>query len=619
MSTRLFASSQRAATVPRPGFGAIPAQAISRVLTSRAEVAAVAAVGIVLVALVALTWNTWGDLAHDTGYDWLAAQRVADGALPYADFTYYYGPLGVYLLAGTFQALGATVGATVAFGLVAATLAVGLTYLVARQLTGPAGAAVAAMLAATAALATGNKGIVQPHSVSASVAIVLSLACLLAAAAHARSGERGPLVAAGVAAGLVALTRPEFLAAAVAALALWQTLRVIRATPAERRRRMLDGALCAAAALAVPLVVYGLIVTQVGLGALVNDNLLPRDELAAGGNDLLRAAAPLTAASVIEVAGRLALYAIGAAALVVVGTLLGASGRARRVAIAAVVLAFVGFVGALAIEPEALRSRLSLAYGWIPAGAVLAVVALTWLALRDGRSTRWAARDQVALLVASFTAVLAAKSYGAFFPQPNPEHAQSAIYALPFAAVFLVWLHAVALPRGGTGAKALGVAWVGALALAGVALTAHDASKETFTVRGPGGSIAAPPAQGPALQGALDAIAARTRRDDPILLAPQQTALYLLAERRNPLPQVSLLPGALGSKAQERDAIRSMARVDVVITDPRPRPEYGHGAFGVTYSRELGDWLRTSFVPTTTFGGAEEGALNLDLWQRNSP
>ena len=38
--------------------------------------------GLAFAVLVAVTWGTWGDLAHDTGYDFVAAQRIADGQLP---------------------------------------------------------------------------------------------------------------------------------------------------------------------------------------------------------------------------------------------------------------------------------------------------------------------------------------------------------------------------------------------------------------------------------------------------------------------------------------------------------------------------------------------------------
>src|SRR5262249_35841685 len=54
--------------------------------------APVLVVGLAFAVLVLITWATWGDLAHDTGYDFVAADRIAHGHLPYADFPYIYGP-----------------------------------------------------------------------------------------------------------------------------------------------------------------------------------------------------------------------------------------------------------------------------------------------------------------------------------------------------------------------------------------------------------------------------------------------------------------------------------------------------------------------------------------------
>ena len=69
--------------------------------------------------------------------------------------------------------------------------------------------------------------------------------------------------------------------------------------------------------------------------------------------------------------------------------------------------------------------------------------------------------------------------------------AQFASYALPFAAVFLVWLHAEVLPRGDRTVATAGLVWIAVLAVAGWALVAHDARDESFTVSGPGGSMTA--------------------------------------------------------------------------------------------------------------------------------
>jgi hypothetical protein len=577
---------------------------------------AIAAVlsGVVLVVLAGLTWQAWGDLSHDTGYDWVAADRLASGELPYADFPYYYGPLGVALLSVVVAAFGSSVAVVTGFGLAVAAAAVALTFALARRVSTPAGALVAAALASCAALATANKGLVHPHTVSASVAVMTSLAALVAASRYAAGAGRRWLIVAGIAAGATALTRPEFAVAALIALGGWLGIRLAGTSGPDRRAALRDLRDCAALALGIPLLAYGLLAVVAGPADL-SDSLLARDELRAGASDVLKSAAPLTASSFAELLASLAVYAAGAAALVAIGRALDGGPRARRVALAVGAVAAFGFLAVLVARPEALRSRLDLAYAWIPAGAVLAI---WYLIRRRGAERAWDPADQAALLCSAFLAVLAAKTYAAFDPQPNPERAQSAIYALPFAGVFLAWLHCRALPAGRPGVRLAGLAWIAALALAGLVLTAQDGRDETGVVSGPGGSLAVPEGQEEPLQAVLDAVRASTRPGEPVLFAPQLSALYVLADRPNPLPQISLLPGALATPSEERAAIARMSDVRVVAVDRRARSEYGQGAFGVTYHRQLGDWLRQEFELTKTYRGVGDGAMTIDLWQRSA-
>jgi hypothetical protein len=566
------------------------------------------------VALAALTWAAWGDLRHDTGYDFVAADRIAGGDLPYRDFDYLYGPLGVGVLGAAFALLGTSIGTATAVGLALAAAAVALTYRLGRALAGPAAAAIAATLASVAAFGTGNVGLVVPHAISASAAVVATLAGLAAAGAHARSGSRRSLVATGAAVGAVALTRPEFLAALAGAVALWLALRWWRADGADRAARRADALVVLAAAVVPPLVVYGAAAAAAGLGTL-HDDLVPSSQLAAGGDKILEATAPMTAGSFAKLLGHLLVYAVIAGAIAGAAALAARGPALRRAVLAGAALAVVAIVGVAAADPEAARAKLEYAFSWIPAGAALAAVGLAAGARR--RERPWDARAQLALLVVAVTAVLAAKTYAAFLPQPNPDFAQYATYALPFAALFLVWLHGEALARGDALARGLGLAWVGALAAACCVLLVGDARDETVTVRGPGGALHATAADGPAYQAAVDAVVARTRPGEPVLFAPQLTALYTIAGRTDPLPSISLLPGALATVADERAAIaRDLGDVRVAVTSRRPLTEYGQGAFGTTYDRSLMAWLRSDFKHVATVTGQGAQAQALDVWEK---
>jgi hypothetical protein len=110
-----------------------------------------------------------------------------------------------------------------------------------------------------------------------------------------------------------------------------------------------------------------------------------------------------------------------------------------------------------------------------------------------------------------------------------------------------------------------------------------------------------------------------TRPGEPVLFAPQLTALYSLADRTNPLPQLSLLPGALAGPADELTAIARLDRagVRVVVTDRRTFPGYGHTSFGGSFDRLLADWVRSHFTHVLTVRDAATSPT-LDVWSRRA-
>jgi hypothetical protein len=278
--------------------------------------------------------------------------------------------------------------------------------------------------------------------------------------------------------------------------------------------------------------------------------------------------------------------------------------------------ALVALGGGLAVAgsiatPEALRHGLQFAYGWIPAGAVLAVVVLVIRFRR--RSGEWTPAEQSTLAATAALAALAATGYAAFFVHtPEP---QMAAFALPLAAPLLARLHLAELARV-PAAALLGALWLAFLAAAGAGLTLKDARAESVSVHGAGGAIAETPAEARLYQSALDVIAARTNPGDPILVAPLMTGLYPLSGRESPLPEISLLPGALPTRADERAAIARLEKTDVrlVITDNREWPGYGHTSFGDSFDRELARWIEGNFNHAATIRTPGDKDRALDVW-----
>jgi hypothetical protein len=417
------------------------------------------------------------------------------------------------------------------------------------------------------------------------------------------------LLAAGVCAGSAALTKPEFELAALAAAAAWLALRS-RGGRGGRR----EAALVLAPALAIPALVYGAFLAAVSPHALVLENLYPVDFFAGGGATMLEARLPLTAASFAELGARLALYAGGTALLVVAARALAARGRLRATAVALASAGASAAIAASIADPEALRHGLQFAYGWIPAGAVVAGAVIIFRRRKAGAERSPADADRLAALAA--LAVLAASVYAAFFlfaPEP-----QMAAYAVPLAAIFLVRLHLVELVRSRP-AYLLGLAWLAFLVAAGVGLTVKDARVESATVRGSGGALQASPGDAAAYATALRWIDERTAPGEKVLLAPQLTWLYSLSGRENALPQISLLPGVLFDPEEERAAIGRLDRsgVRLAVIDRHQFSGYGHTAFGGSFDRLLDAWVKRNFVRVATaVGGAD--SPRLEIWLRRA-
>jgi hypothetical protein len=564
----------------------------------RADVVALASIAFLGGLLVAATWGTWGGLGGDTGYDFVAATRTAHGELPYADYTYYYGPLAPALLGLAAWIGGASIGTFAAVGLAVALAITAAAYAFARTYVSPLGAGLAAAIVLPVALGPGQTGFVLPHSADATLGSLAVVLLLLALVRY--RGRPSWLAAAGTAAGLATLTKPEFALAALAACVAW--LLVHRAQPR-------DWALLLAPAVVVPAAVYGFFLTRISLHELLYANLNPRAFLTAAGNVVLRARTPWTPGSFASLGSKLVLYIAGAAMLMAAARLLARGGAGRRAILALLVTGGLGAVAASILNPEALRHALQYAYGWIPAGALVALVVLLRRRGGDMRS---------ALPALAALAVLAGTTYATFYPYS--WKAQMATYAVPLAAPFLARLHLGELARTRQAAL-LGAAWLAFLAVAGIGLTVRDARAESGSVHGPGGTLKVEPALATAYQRVADVVAARTRPGEPILLAPQMSWLYTLAERSDPVREISLLPGMLDGAGGETAAIARLeaAQVRLAVVDRHRFPDFGHTFFGGSFDRQVDTWIRSNFTRIARFNtGSDAESPRLEIWLRRN-
>jgi len=563
--------------------------------------AAIAALAVCFALLTVLTWRKWGVPEIDAGAELTTADLVKHGALVYRDVRYYYGPLGLYSLALTFKVLGSSFTVAFAFGLAQALAILAVFYALARQWLEP----LSAGLASAVLMAIGFSGtafnFVLPHTSSATFGILFLLAMLLCLA-------RERLLLAGVAAGLVGLTRPEFVAVAAGALLayLLATWRVEgRGSALSRAWRL------ALPALAIPALVLGWFAARVGLSTLIGENLWPAKFIRVGAkteSDWM----PFTLASFFGVLARGAIYGGLLAALVV--SVEGARRRAGIRRIAALwpllaALAAIGLADALlhasgllvgqrrAIELEA--RHLLLGMSFLPALG-FAVAALAGVRLwRRGDSPLGGPSWPVDLALIVAGAALGLRAYNAF----TIDGSYAPYYAAPLVLLLGIMHGQLAERR-----PQARLAVHGALGLVAAGLAAYAIGglyvHKTTAVHTPRGTFVTTAAAAPAMQAAVRRIDSLTAPGQRILAAPLDGGLYFMTDRRPALRELSLLPGLIATPAEERAAIARLRRahVELAVLSARDFSSWGTPTFGVSYDPLLGGYLRNSAPAEETVG-----------------
>jgi hypothetical protein len=571
---------------------------------SQGDVLALAALAAGFLLLTFLTWKKWGNPALDAGAELTTAERIVDGAVPYRDVRYFYGPLGLYSLAGTFELFGTSLATAFAFGLALSAGIVASFYALARQWLRPTVAAVCAAMVMAIGFSGTAFNFVLPHSNSATVGLLCLILALLALC------RRRPWLA-GLAIGAAGLTRPEFFGVAALAAAVW-LLAGSRRRP--WRSVLADALRIGLPALAIPLAVLGAFAALAGVDRLLWENLWPVDFIHVAGFRSQENWAPMSAASAFSTLARLLIYG-GLLASVVVAALIWKrrSGAARVLAALPPLLALLalalldGLARAAGVFPAARAAveheatNLTLGMTWLPALAIVAALvtaAAIWRRRGPPLGRSWP--DDAALVAVAL--VLGLRAYDAF----NGEGSYAPYYAAP-----LVLIAGILHQRIGERWPQARTAVTAALAVAAAGLVLYplvglysDNNTEVRTARG---SFVANDASAPALQRTLDLIDARTRPGEPILALPSDGGVYFMADRPPATYEVMFLPGLLDSRVDERRTIRRLEDEDVRLTalSSRDFSAFGFRSFGVDYDRLLGAYIERGSRRLATFGDVD--------------
>lgn len=567
-----------------------------------ADAYAIAGLSLLFALLAGLSWQKWGVPSVDPGHELTTAATIAEGGTPYLDIRYFYGPVGVYALGGAFAVFGTSFTTAFAFGLLQAAAILAAFYALARRLLSVVPAAIATAMVAAIGFSGTALNFVLPHTNSATLGILFLLLMLLAL-------SREQLILAGLAGGVLCLTRPEF--AAIAALTGGAYVAGMA------RQDGIRTALRAVLPLALPAaviagLVLGILAADVGAHRLFLENLWPVDFLRIAGFDSQKAWAPLDLESAASTLARAGIYCAALAAVLASAVMLS---KARTVGervralwpLPAALIGLLVLAGAWKVlgiwdparsEVQYEATHLLIGMSWLPALGFAACALLAVCLLRGEKapiSGSWG--FDLALVAAA--AALGARAYDAF----TAEASYAPYYAAPLV-LLLALLHDRLGKRWPTARTAsygfLAAVALGLIAYAQVGLY-RDASAAVHTPRG---SFVTTPAAAPALQGTIDYIDSHTAPGEPIVAIPLDSGLHFMTGRPAALYDAMFLPGLLDSRADEVAAITRLEAEGVryAVIDQRRFSGYRFERFGVDYNRLFARWLTRGGAPVATFG-----------------
>ncbi|HVO13276.1 MAG TPA: glycosyltransferase family 39 protein [Vicinamibacteria bacterium] len=566
---------------------------------SRRDLPWLGLVALSLVVGLASGWYSFGDLLVDCGREMNQPVRLLRGERLYADVQHLYGPLAPHLNAVLLRLSGVHLDVLRAAGAGATVLIVALVYRLTRRLCGRRGAATAAFAVTWLCAFAPAGNFVLPYSYSAVYGSALVLASAAFAVGFLERRRPAPLALSGLCAGLACLTKLELGAAALAggvtAAILFGALRV---GPALRRLLAFS-----VPALAVPSVVYGILVARLGKDVLRSESAL-----------LLHLPPPMLFFLRRQCGFERPWLALFWEVLVA-GALAGLAGA---IALVALGLARPG--------PPGLR-RSALRYGpWLPVAAALlcwhwmppwfdamgglpliaAAVLLVSLprALRQWRMRARVAPRQAVVLVYAVLAfaclgrtVLSVRtnSYGTFL-------LPAALVVLTYVSTW--WLPArLRRPSAVRWAARLGTAAMLGWAVTNGAIAAQRAAaRAVYPVATRRGTMLAGIGHGTAFAAAIRFLERETRPGDAVAVLPEGTSLLFLTDRRNPLNEEEAVTGLFNEP-------RAIARLEasgtrVILLTNRPTHEYGLRAFGQDYDRRTAEWIESHFHVCGAFGRA---------------
>lgn len=573
---------------------------------------ALTAVG--FAVLFAVSWQKWADLVIDGGREMNAPLRLLRGELIYSDVYYLYGPLAPYLNAALYAVFGVHLNTLYGAGTAASLLVLLLVFQLGEKLTGFRAAVLTTWTVLVLCVFKRNGNYIFPYAYSAVYGTLLGLGALAAQIRYIHGRRTRCLTLAGVLAGLALICKLEFGFAATAGL----VALAFSDRPGARLHTLMCGLW---PALAIPVIVYGALLSMMPWDSLVKDTFLwPAyipSELIYFNRTKLGLGDP--AKTLRELLSALAMLGIVASAVLAVSARLGA-GSLREVLRTLprpwsrrLLLMAGGSVGVLLVNMWMYKTRWDVSpFRALP---VLCVGLICYCARRsDGPPEHEVQRRSLFVLGVYSLAVLArvilrvpsGGAYGSYL-LPVPlllfTHLGMRFYRPVFAR----------FPASASHARRIVVTLFTTALTAATVVIAYRYVKDDYaaleTVRG---TTRLTPSHRRAFEGALEFIARTTQPEEYVCAVPEGSSLNFLSNRPAPLRYEILTPGFLDADGEQR-AIQQLKakRVTLVLLLNRPTTEFGCPAFGRDCYLDLMEWIEANYEVAAVFGDAASAASEI--------
>ncbi|HET9742141.1 MAG TPA: hypothetical protein VFQ00_05270 [Terriglobales bacterium] len=558
------------------------------------------------------TWQAWGDLTIDSGHEMYLPAILAQGKVLYRDAWYMYGPAAPYLNSYLFRIFGIHLNVLYWAGSLAALGSAIFLYLVGMRL----GVALIGWTAGAVVLAEAFHPSLfcfpLPYAFAAVYGCLVGCAFLWFVLKANISEHWGWMFAAGCAAALALLLKPEFGTACYGTLAICLVLHACQGRSLRSIGRellaIIPGVLaCVAAVLWM--------ISLRGVEFITQENVVswPSSYFMKNYGKRWLTLNGFTVAPADFVAALSRTLPLAGAALLVFCYWWWRRNDAR----ARLWKAFltVMFLVLLAYE------KFKIAKIFFPQDMVLYVAVATvfyvWL-FRKNRD----AKSGAFLLIFSYCTLLAFRILMGMHPD-----GYSIYYNGPVVLCFLVLL-SLAIPREGRSHRFVIVAEsIFCLACLGVtvqhARVLESVGRSYVPLVTDRGTIRVSKNKAEQYALAIQFMKEKARQGESVLSVPEDTSLYFLSETICPIRLFSFTPGVLAPGKMTDETIREIDQKHVryLLWSSRIFPEFGTTVFGKDFDQPVGEYFRAHYQPVRRLMPWYPGA-NWDwsavIWERNS-